>query len=51
MINKPPKVLVIGIDRATFDLIESWCQEERLPNLTEMSMDCSPKTGPVLVRV
>ncbi|MGB5037814.1 MAG: alkaline phosphatase family protein, partial [Blastocatellia bacterium] len=34
--TKKPKVLIIGVDGATFDLIDPWVAEGRLPNISRM---------------
>jgi len=34
-----PRVLVIGIDGATFDLIDRWIEQGRLPNLSRLIRD------------
>lgn len=33
---KDPKAIVLGLDGATFDLIEPWVEEEKLPNFKEL---------------
>ena len=34
-----PKVLVIGLDGATFDVVEPWAQAGRLPNIARLMQD------------
>ncbi len=34
--NSPQRVLIIGLDAATFDLIEPWAQQGYLPNLARL---------------
>lgn len=35
-LKKPPKVLIIGIDGGTFDLIHPWVKENKLPNFASL---------------
>lgn len=43
--ESPRRVLVIGLDGATFDLIEPWCNEGLLPNLA--ALRARGVTGPL----
>jgi predicted AlkP superfamily phosphohydrolase/phosphomutase len=36
-IVEPPKIIIIGLDSATWDLIKPWMAEGRLPNLTKLT--------------